>query len=139
MHYTIILFKSSFIISYNIRPCKCIWLSLSDIFVLISWSLYSFSISFCSEYIWVLIRLPCYSWLYRISIELSISDFFGKNIDGCWIWSLICKVNTTFKCVWSSLILINDMRMTIIVRIYIFTVFCLIFLSCFHLSITFIY
>jgi hypothetical protein len=31
------------------------------------------------------------------------------------------------------------MRMNIVVRIYVFTILGLIFLSCFHLSITFIY
>lgn len=139
MHNSIILFICSFIISNYIRPCKCIWLSLSEIFVLSGGFLNSFSISFSSKNIWVLIRLSCCSWLNRISVELSFSDFFGKDINGRWIWTLICKVDTAFKCVWCSFILVYEMRMNIVVRIYIFTILGLIFLSSFHLSITFIY
>ena len=139
MHNTIILFIRSFIISNYIRPCECIWLSLSEIFILSGGFLNSFSISFSSKNVWVLIRLSCCSWLNRISVELSVSDFFGMDINGRGIWTLICKVDTTFKCVWCSFILVYEMSMNIIVRIYIFTILGLIFLSCFHLSITFIY
>ena len=139
MHNTIILFIRSFIISNYIRPCECIWLSLSEIFILSGGFLNSFSISFSSKNVWVLIRLSCCSWLNRISVELSVSDFFWMDINGRGIWALICKVDTTFKCVRCSFILVYEMRMNIVVRIYIFTIFGLIFLSCFHLSITFIY
>ena len=138
MHKTIFLFKGSFIITDYIRPCECIWLSLSDFFVLISRFLNSFWISFGSKNIWVLIWLSCCSWLNRISVELSISDFFLHHINWCWIWSLILKVNAAFKCVWSPFILVCNVRVNIIMWIYIFTIFSLVFLSCFHLSITFI-
>ena len=115
-----------------------IWLSLSDFFVLISRFLNSFWISFGSKNIWVLIWLSCCSWLNRISVELSISDFFLHHINWCWIWSLILKVYAAFKCVWSPFILVCNVRVNIIMWIYIFTIFSLVFLSCFHLSITFI-
>jgi len=126
MKISILCFKCSLIIWHYMRSCKSSrisWLSIS--IIILCRSLYGFTSSFCTKYIRVLKWLSSSTWLNWIISKLSISIFLCLKFNFVSTFTLISKINITFKSICLS-------HTLVCIQIWTFMISNHITITCFH-------